>query len=75
MPEICRFYGLIIYMFFVDHNPPHFKVTYNDFEANILIKNGKNLNGILPINKLKLVPAVVKIHKNELLKILEKNFK
>ena len=37
MPEICRFYGIIIYMFFNDHNPPHFKVKYSEFEANILI--------------------------------------
>ena len=34
MPEISRFYGIIIYMFFNDHNPPHFKVKYNEFEAN-----------------------------------------
>jgi hypothetical protein len=40
MPEISRFYSLIIYMFFNDHNPPHFKTKYGEFEANILIENG-----------------------------------
>lgn len=67
MPEICRFYGIIIYMFFNDHNPPHFKVKYSEFEANILIENGTILNGDLPISKLKLVVAWAEIHKEELL--------
>lgn len=75
MPEICRFYGIIIYMFFNDHNPPHFKVKYSDFEANILIENGSILNGDLPISKLKLVAAWAEIHKNELLSMwLSKEF-
>ena len=67
MPEISRFYGIIIYMFFNDHNPSHFKVKYSEFEANILIENGTILNGDLPISKLKLVAAWAEIHKEELL--------
>ena len=31
MPEISRFYGLIIYMNFKDHAPPHFHVWYGDY--------------------------------------------
>jgi hypothetical protein len=69
MPEICRFYGIIVYMFFNDHNPPHFKVKYSEFEANILIENGTILNGDLPISKLKLVAAWTEIHKDELLEM------
>ena len=57
MPEISRFYGIIIYMFFNDHNPPHFKVKYAEFEANVLISNGSILDGDLPVSKLKLVSA------------------
>ena len=67
MPEICRFYGIIVYMFFNDHNPPHFKVKYGEFEANVLIENGNLLNGDFPISKLKLVSAWAEIHKQELL--------
>ncbi len=75
MPEISRFYGIIVYMFFNDHNPPHFKVKYGEFEANILIENGQILNGDLPISKHKLVQAWAEIHKNELLKMWDtKNF-
>lgn len=28
MPEICRFFGIVITMFGDDHNPPHFHVRY-----------------------------------------------
>ncbi len=57
MPEISRFYGIVIYMFFNDHEPPHFKVKYAEFEANIRISNGEILDGDLPVSKLKLVRA------------------
>ncbi len=30
MPEISRFLGIVICMYFNDHNPPHFHVEYND---------------------------------------------
>ena len=69
MPEISRFYGIIIFMFFNDHNPPHFKAKYGEFEANILIESGNMLNGDLPISKLRLVSAWAEIHKDELLKM------
>ncbi len=67
MPEICRFYGVIIYMFFNDHNPPHFKVRYGEFEANVLIESDNLLNGDLPISKFKLVSAWAEIHRQELM--------
>jgi hypothetical protein len=56
-------------MFFNGHNPPHFKVKYGEFEANVLIESGNLLNGDLPISKLKLVQAWAEIHKEELLKM------
>lgn len=75
MPEISRFYGIVIYMFFNDHNPPHFKVKYAEFEANVLISNGSILDGDLPVSKLKLVSAWAEIHKEELSEMwFSKNF-
>ena len=68
MPEISRFYGLVLNVFNV-HNAQHFKVTYGEFKANILIENGTLLNGDLPISKLKLVSAWAEIHKEELFKM------
>ena len=43
MPEISRFFGIIIRMFYDDHNPPHFHVEFGgkrakiDFRGNILM--------------------------------------
>ena len=48
-------------MYFIDHNPPHYKAKYSEFEANILISNGTILNGDLPVSKLKLVSAWAEI--------------
>lgn len=35
MPEISRFYGIIIYMYLQDHNPPHFHARYEEYEIMI----------------------------------------
>ncbi len=69
MPEISRFYGIVIYMFFNDHTPPHFKAAYAEYEANIELGNGKVIDGDLPGNKLKLVVAWAEIHKDELMQM------
>jgi hypothetical protein len=31
MPEISRFLGIVISMYFDEHNPPHFHIQYNEF--------------------------------------------
>jgi hypothetical protein len=66
MPEICRFYGIIIQMFFNDHNPPHFHVVYGDFKAVINI-NDEIVEGFMPKRALKLVFEWMELHKTELL--------
>ncbi len=48
MPEISRFYGIIIRMFYNDHNPPHFHVLYQENEALIDIETLEILEGSLP---------------------------
>ncbi len=35
MPEICRFYGIVIKMYFDDHAPPHFHAEYSEYEARL----------------------------------------
>ena len=47
MPEISSFYGIVISMFFSDHNPPHFHVKYQGYEATIDISTG-TIKGALP---------------------------
>ena len=66
MPEISRFYGIIIYMYMSEHNPPHFHVWYENFKAIITIKDGI-ITGSLPRRALNLVYEWLDIHKDELL--------
>jgi len=54
MPEISKFYGIIIYMYIDDHNPPHFHVWYDDYQAEITIKEGI-VRGEMPRRALRLV--------------------
>ena len=70
MPEISRFFGIIIKMFFLDHAPPHFHVEYGDDKAIIDIKTQEIIEGSLPAKQLKLVQAWAIIHEKE----LESNF-
>ncbi len=67
MPEISRFYGIIIQMFFKDHNPPHFHITYGDYRAVITIKE-ETVEGKIPARALKMVFEWMELHKEELLK-------
>ncbi len=48
MPEISRFLGIVIRMFFDDHNPPHFHAVYNDMEATFSIDTLEMIEGDLP---------------------------
>ncbi len=66
MPEISRFYGIIIRMFFNDHNPPHFHATYQDYDAIIHIENGI-IKGEMPRRALTLIYDWLDMHKEELL--------
>ena len=45
MPEISRFFGIIIRMYFDDHPPPHFHAIYGDEEAQVSIEPIAVLNG------------------------------
>ena len=67
MPEISRFLGIIILMYFDDHNPPHFHVKYNDYRALISINELQMINGELPPRVLGLVMEWAILHKNELI--------
>ena len=68
MPELCRFYGIIIYMFIKDHPPPHFHVKYNEFKALINISDGEIIKGLLPRRALRLVQDWAELHQDELMK-------
>ena len=71
MPEISRFYGIVIKMYFQksEHNPPHIHAFYQDYIVAISIKDLEVLSGGFPTTALKLVNEWINIHRDELLKI------
>ena len=67
MPEISRFFGIIIAMFFDDHNPPHFHARYGNDNAVIKITDLTVLEVYLQPRALGLVMEWAAIHRDELL--------
>lgn len=69
MPAISMFYGIIIYMYFMDnkqHQLPHIHAKYQDDEVIISIPDGEVLDGGIPVAKMKLLQAWIELHKDEL---------
>ena len=69
MPEICRFYGIIIKMHINDHPPPHFHAEY---EATINIETLAVIAGSLPSRALGLTIEWASLHQNDLRGLWEK---
>ena len=67
MPIVSNFYGIIIYFFFNEHNPPHFHAKYNEFEALIDIKTLGVSKGKLPSKALSLIVEWASNHQEELM--------
>ncbi len=67
MPEISRFFGIIIAMFYDDHAPPHFHVRYGEQKAIIAIDTLTILRGQLAPRVRGLVMEWAALHKEELL--------
>jgi len=67
MPEISRFLGMVISIYFDDHNPPHFHVEYNEEEALISINDLSLLKGNLPPRVMGLAMEWARLHQTELL--------
>jgi hypothetical protein len=64
MPEISRFFGIIIRMFYGDHQPPHFHAVYGEYESLIEIDTFEVYRGVLPGRALVLEGAA--LHRQEL---------
>ena len=66
MPTISVFYGIIIQMFWDEHNPPHFHAKYGEFQALIGINDFSLIEGRLPSKALALVVEWASVHQKEL---------
>ncbi len=67
MPEISRFFGIIITMNYNDHAPPHFHVRYSDHKALISIQTLSLLEGRLPPRVFGLIMEWASRHQAELM--------
>jgi len=67
MPEISRFFGIVIAMFYNDHAPPHFHVRYGGERALIAIETLAVLEGKLSPRALGLVTEWASSHQKELM--------
>lgn len=65
MPEICRFLGIVIYMLYADHRPPHFHAEYGEYRITVDINIGV-VEGRFPPRALKAVMEWYEIYKDQL---------
>lgn len=65
MPTISMFYGIVIRMYYDDHNPAHFHAFYSEYKA-IFNLEGELIKGSMPNMQSKLITAWTVIHKDEL---------
>jgi Domain of unknown function (DUF4160) len=66
MPEISRFLGILVFMLYDDHHPPHFHARYVEFEVSVEIETGL-VTGSFPRRALMLLMEWYALHKEELL--------
>ena len=66
MPEICRFYGIVIRMFYDDHSPPHFHAEYSGQKAAVNIDTLRVTKGRLTARAERMVIEWGKQHRHEL---------
>lgn len=66
MPEICRFFGIVIRMYYDDHIEPHFHVRYGEWRAKVAIDSFYIMKGELPPRVTGMVAEWAAVHRDEL---------
>ena len=69
MPEISRFFGISIKMFFGDHLPPYFHAEYGEFKAQVDIRSFVVISGDLPPRALGMVVEWTSQHQDKLIEL------
>ena len=67
MPAISRFLGIVIAMYYKEHNPPNFHAKYNEYKAVFTIEDLKMSEGDLPKRVVSLVLEWAFLHRDELM--------
>ncbi|WP_008308551.1 DUF4160 domain-containing protein [Leptolyngbya sp. PCC 6406] len=71
MPEVTRFYGIVIKVFFGDHPPPHFHVIYGEHNALVGIDPLAVIEGDLPSRAEKMVMEWASLYQQDLRQMWE----
>ncbi len=69
MPEVARFYGIVIKVFFGDHPPPHFHAVYGEYNGLVSIEALEVIEGDLPSRAQKLVLEWATLYQQDLLQM------
>ena len=67
MPEICRFLGIVIAMYYNEHYPPHFHARYGENRASFSIEELKIIEGNMPKRVVSLILEWAFEHRGELM--------
>ena len=67
MPEICRFFGIIVSLYWRDHNPPHIHFSYGNYECSISVLD-RIVDGQAPAKVIEWID----LHEGEILTLWEK---
>ena len=71
MPEISKFFGIIISLYWRDHNPPHIHFTYGEYECTISVLD-RVVSGKAPSKVIAKVNEWMDLHEAEILTLWEK---
>lgn len=66
VPRLSEFYGIVVYMYWSDHHPPHFHAIYGDHEALVRIEDGSFIRGDLPRVARRLVREWLDLNRDDL---------
>lgn len=66
VPRISAFYGIVIWLYWNDHQPPHFHAQYGSQVALVAIGSWEIIRGELPVRALRLVREWAELHEDEL---------
>lgn len=71
MPQISYFFGIVIYMYFKEHNPPHIHAIYGGYKATYEIATAKRSSGNMSKTAEQLIKKWIKLREKELNNVWE----
>lgn len=67
MPQISYFFGIVIFMYYSEHNPPHIHAVYSGYKASFDVRSGCRVTGQMSKTAERLIKRWIKLRKSALL--------